>query len=90
MKKTVLISLLLVMFVGCSSFRHTRPDGTTLVYERLGDIDMTGLHIEDTNGIYIGIDSVKSDAQMLTDAVGALVGLTEKVLDMYTAGMVTP
>jgi hypothetical protein len=84
MKKIFIFSLLfLVIAAGCGKFYHQKPDGTILSYERYGDIDMSGLHIEDTNGIYIGIETFKSDAQILTDALTEVTKLAGQILELY-------
>lgn len=75
--KIVVVLVVLIFIIGCSQFEHVKPDGTKFVYYRIGDLKMSGLHIEDTNGIYIGIDSIESEARLMTDAIEAAIKMYE-------------
>ncbi len=77
--KIILISLALLFAVGCISAEYQDPNGAKITYTRIGDIDVKGLHIETPDGVYIGLESTKSDARLLKDAL-------EMAIEMYKLG----
>jgi hypothetical protein len=74
--KIILISLVLLLTVGCVSIKWNPITGE-VEYSRFGDQKLSGIHIEDANGLYVAIESQESQAKLMTDAIEAAVKLYE-------------
>ena len=79
MKKVIMVIMLMMVLVssiGCVVVRYN-TETKEISYTRLGDQSLSGIVVETPDGWSILIENQKSEATLMTDAIGAALKLYE-------------